>query len=327
MKSLTETSLLLLLVLVSSACGTVAQSDLGGTEAGNPPLPSTRNLQGSVPASEDDTTLLRAATANGCAADSVIATDTDDAATTTAEVAEDCSFVLSLEVEKAYAIEFSLDGTVIGALSFNVGGDAFPSSFLFVTAGDSAIDLGVITFNGTVATATENPADQTDLDGDSINDSSDTDDNNDNSSDDDEQDCDLDGIRDLYDTDISSCQDTTASQLNLVPVLEVSPRSNAGLVGSLLGVGLTEAVKARVSCALDPTTITASTFSVVDTQGHAISCIYNLSSDGKIVTCTHTDNSFAMLTTYTATLQGLACTDGSLIETTSWSWKTVLSLF
>lgn len=334
-----------------SLWGCELTSDLGGTEAGNPPV-TTRQLTGNVASEESDSSdssELRlnfiATTTVSCVADTVIATDSS-AAKTQAEIESDCSFTIELVVGEVYVISFTKQDEYVGTVYFINDNEFLSSPYLYLSDGDEAIDLGVISFSGGTALPEHEPAEQQDQDDDGIVDQSDSDDDNDTVDDSEDTDCDLDGIWDVLDADISQCEDDsagdstdtgdtttssddgssgggTSSTVPAARVIEVSPTSNAGITDTLLGVALATSVQARFNCEIDTDTVSAQTFTIEDDVGSTISCAYSMSSNGKIVSCNHATDLFLVLTVYTATIDGIACEGGSSGDATTWSFKTV----
>ena len=304
------------------ACKTT--STAGGTEAGNPPT-MQRALQGEVPPDTSSSVMasLQLNLTTNCVADTVIATpQTGDEVTS--EIASDCSFSILLEVEKPYEISFERTGTLVGELSFLHNTDIFPTSFLILDEGTTAIDIGLVTFDDLTASPESEPATQVDQDGDGVADLDDPDDNGDSVTDVATTDSDYNGIFDPYETTppVTPAPVDPEEEV-LAAVLEVLPRNGAGLGNLNKIVKLDAPIKARVDCAIDPQTVTAATFRVVDTGGNSVPCSYELSNNDKVVTCHHLEEDFLTLTTYTATLSGVRCMEGNLVTETSWSWFTL----
>lgn len=319
--------ILLSFSLLLSACGGSAQ---GGSEAGNPPDVSARSVEGTVPAASSS---VSARAGIPCAVDTVIATDSA-AQTISADVESDCSFSLSLSVDKAYSIGFVLDDVFVAAMIFNNNDASLSSAVFVVSAGETAINLGLVTISGAVATAEMEPASQNDQDEDGVDDFDDDDDDDDGKADDDEEDCDLDGYKDDYDEDSSSCEDDSGDDspddnggnddsgedTSAALVLEVDPRNDTDLSSG--DVDLEEEVEVRVSCEIDSATLGDETFQIVSELGVAIECQFDVSGSGAEISCEHEDDLFLPDTIYTATISGLQCADGRTIETASWSWVT-----
>lgn len=157
------------------------------------------------------------------------------------------------------------------------------------------------------------PAKQNDRDGDGVNDFEDTDDDDDGLSDDEEEDCDLDGFFDDSDDDDSECDvdgDEETGEL-----LEVEPDNNETFVE------LDEEIEARFDCEIDESTVNATTFSVTSATD-TITCSFDFSGSGEKIECEHDDDEFLPGTVYTATVDGVKCVDGTVVETESWSWTT-----
>lgn len=296
------------LFLALAACQASSMSDIGGgTEAGNPPAP-TREVRGSVEEDENGT----------CAATSVVA-DPEDNPPISEQIGPDCRFSLSLEINHAYEISFENSGVFVARLVFDSNPDTFPATFLYLAAGDTAIDLGTITFDGAEATAANSPSTQNDQDGDGISDYEDTDDNNDETSDTDEEDCDLDGVIDVNDNDISSCSPEEEEDGETSPsrqVVEVTPRNNSINIGENADIG------ARFNCTVDTATVNTTTFSVAS-EGEFLDCDYIFANEGKVVLCAHDETNLISLASYTAVIDGIDCTDGAEVNPESWSWTTL----
>lgn len=104
-------------------------------------------------------------------------------------------------------------------------------------------------------------------------------------------------------------------------VLEVIPRDGAGTNGTR-PAKLYQPVGARMSCAIDYSTVDELTFVVKDDSGTEINCTYVPKKLIQGIACEHWDNLFLPVTVYTATLDGVMCADGGYVEPISWSWKT-----
>lgn len=176
-------------IALLSSCGGNAE---GGTEFGNP----TRSLVGELDATMGGL--------SSCPADRVMATDIAGQTTQT-DVRADCSFSLSLTLNRSYVISYTLEDEFVATLIFQSGTSSLTSSVLFVSSGSTSIDLGTVTFDNGKASPEKNPVAQNDRDGDGDNDLDDEDDDNDNIPDEDEEDCDLDGH--LDDDDESECEE------------------------------------------------------------------------------------------------------------------------
>lgn len=199
--------------------------DIGGAEAGNPPAPSAREVVGVLEAEEadgeeneeadgeeGDGEETKQADLDDCPADTVIAIDSGDAEIID-EILNDCSFDVSLPVEDAYTIQFEEEGEHVGTVYFQPDPAQFPTTYLYVEEGDDPIDLGMITLSYDAMALPEiEPALQSDLDGDGINDYEDFDDDNNGVDDKDEMDCDLDGLWDFIDPDLSTCNGDDAGE-------------------------------------------------------------------------------------------------------------------
>lgn len=282
---------------------------------------TTRALTGSVDGGSSSVSALMALANTSCLADTVIATDTT-ATTTTAEVAEDCSFSIDLATGKSYAISFLLDEEFVASLIFDSGISGFSGSSLPVSDGDGAIDLGTVTFSGFVALPEIEPLDQIDSDDDGVADSDDTDDDGDDVSDDEEEDCDLDGVSDDWDEseDAAAC----ATDSGDVAIFEVKPRNDPNPEEGEDFVDLDKEVRARIGCLVDTSTVTDTTFQV-SSDSDAITCTFEFSDEGddhRKIKCKHEDQDFQASTLYTITLDGIQCEDGRSVESRSWSFMT-----
>lgn len=309
MKTFERTALGPLIVLfLLAGCGGAGSSG-GGTE--------TREITGTV--SSSGTPALKTQTDADCAADTVIATD-PSGGTTVAEVDELCNFSLTLEIDRSYVISFSKDGVFVATLLFDSGVGGFTGSDLTITAGDEAIALGQITITGNVAIPEFEPEEQTDEDGDGLNDLEDEDDDNDGVEDEiDGEDCDLDGVEEGGEEE-ESCEE----EGDLARVLEVKPRNDPHPELGEDRVDLDKEVKARISCEVDQTTVTAETFRV-ESDSDTIACTFEFSgtgSSGNRIKCKHGSQDFLPDTVYTATIDGVQCLDGRGVEPRSWSWLT-----
>lgn len=193
---------LFLLFLSLAACSSSnTQNSLSGTEAGNPSIIVLgRAITGTVPA-----------TADGCSFLTVFATN-DLNTTTEADIQDDCSFVLDVEPDHLFKISFETpDGTLIDLTVDNNGEPASP--YFVVSAAGTAINLGSIAFDGTLATPEFEPSQQNDQDGDGLSDYDDPDDNGDGVVDADEDgDEDVDDVEEEplpVDTDLDGIPDGT----------------------------------------------------------------------------------------------------------------------
>jgi hypothetical protein len=268
-------------VMLVAGCGG-AGSSMGGTEAGNPTIPLSRIVQGIVSADETATK-----SALSCAVSQVVATDSL-ATTYSADVEVDCAFHLSLPVNQSYMLSL-LEGGELVALFLFQDDQGVSTQTMFVGAGDTPIDLGSVTISDGVATPEHVPAEQS------------------------ADDCDLDaGATDGCSLPASS--DTPQ-------VLEVRPFSDQGISAGSDPVGRNQDVQVRVSCEVDPASVTAITFSVNSSEG-AIACDYRILNAGSLVKCLHASQKFDPLTIYTATIDGVRCVGSALVPTTTWSWKT-----
>ncbi len=304
-------------LLWNSGCSTTVAGSGSGSE-------TSRTLTGEVSSSQAALSMKNAA--SSCAADTVLATNTS-AETVSADVAEDCSFSIDLAIGSSYAISFLLEDSFVAALVFDTGITGFSGANLPISGGDSAIDLGVVTFSGSIAMAENEPLDQCDSDEDGLSDFEDDDDDGDEVDDDSESDCDLDGIWDDYEE--SDCEDEVSD--GSPRVLEVKPRNNDDDEGDddemeeSDRVSLGKEVKARISCIVNPETVTEETFQVASSDGETVACDYEISDDEddaqSRIKCHHEED-FLADTEYTATLTGIQCEDGQEIPAVSWSWMT-----
>lgn len=266
-------------------------------------------------------------TADGCYADTVIATDTTGAAVT-ADVDAACDFSMELTPGKSYSIGFVLDGSFVASLVFDAGVTGFTSSALPVSDGTGAIDLGAIVLSGNVATSANNPLDECDSDDDGISDLDDSDDDNDGTDDASESDCDLDGVID--DNDDSDDDESCSASFDATTearVLEVKPRNDPDTDAGEDFVDLDKEIKARIGCVIDESSVTSETFSVVAGDGTALMCEYRFSdtddsSEHQSIKCRHESEDFLPDTDYTITISGVMCEDGRTVQESSWQFHT-----
>lgn len=314
-------------VFLLASCGGSGSSSDSTTGGGDT---TTRVMSGSVLAPTPNVTArVSNLVADDCLADTILATTVAGTTTSATVNNEGCTFSLSLEVDQSYSISLIKDDQFVATLIFDTG-SGYSSSNLFVVGGSTAIDLGAILVNGTVATAENEPLDQNDCDDDGVSDLDDDDDDNDDVRDHDEDDCDLDGVIDDHDDDEDMCDaidSTTTAQ-----VYEVKPRDEEGNDdhdddGEHEGVDLDKDVRARVGCLVDEATVTSETFSVVGNEV-ALVCTYAISTDDSEeesnIKCLHSDP-FLADTTYTATLDGVMCLDGRTVESVTWTFNTAIS--
>ncbi len=291
----------------------------GGTEFGNPTDGTSRVVTGeveSVSTNIASSTTGKALKSTTCAADILVAANSKDEEISVV-IASDCTFSISLPVGKVYRLSLEKnDGTVVGVLQFQNHPNLFTDTSMAVSKASSIMALGRITLSGSTATPATQPASLTDQDGDGIPDITDPDDDNDGIPDTEEADCDLDGFIDDHDDDNSTC----TAQPATAHVLRVSPRHDFQFALRSRRAPINEPIRARVSCVIDSTSITAQSFRVT-ANNDVVTCVYNVPTPGRHVECTHTA---VMLsdTTYTATLSGVRCLNGETVETRSWSWKT-----
>lgn len=301
------------LMMILITCSGTGSTDETATD-------EIRTVTGTVPAANASINSLMTRQAAECAADTVMATDTAGE-TTSATVGADCSFSLTLSVGKAYVISLVLEDEFVATLLFDSGVGGFTTSTLPVGEGEEIIDLGSITISGIVATSDREPLEQNDCDGDGEDDLADDDDDNDGLDDDEEEDCDLDGHIDDVDDDDDCEEDEDREDEGRV--LEVKPRNDPHPELGEDRVDLDKEVRARISCEVDRTSVSATTFRV-EATGDVIACTHEFSGRGRgdTVKCHHDDDDFLADTTYTATLEGVLCTDGRTVKTTSWSFRT-----
>lgn len=130
----------------------------------------------------------------------------------------------------------------------------------------------------------------------------------------------LDGYPDDYDDsdDADACASGGDSS---AAVLEVDPENDTDLTDDDDLVSLDKEVKIRFSCSLNTSTVNASTVDIAS-DSHTVSCALSLSNNDTRITCDHDGDPFDANTVYTATLNGVECSNGDSIPTTTWSWKT-----
>lgn len=300
-----------------ASCG----SSPGGTEFGNP----TREVEGTLTTaglSQDIITsffIPNAMAAQACPADTTIATDSKGL-TTMASVASDCSFALSLTVNKAYTVQFVLEDDFVATLFVQNSATGPKSSVFVLSSGDAAIDLGDVVITAGEADPENDPASQNDEDEDAIVDFDDSDDDGDgvdDVDDADEEDCDLDGYDDSYDEEDSAC-DTDAEDgddVVIATILQVFPENEGEFIA------LNETIEVLFDCEIDTATVSPESFSVTaDTD--TITCEYTFSESDMLVGCEHGEQDFLPATTYSTTIDGVSCADGTEVESGSWSWTT-----
>lgn len=306
-------SLTIPLSLSLTSCGGAS----GGSEFGNP----TRAVTGAVATTSlSENTPLSFLISNAmatetCPADAVIATDSQGEATTvTVEI--DCSFSLDLTVNKAYAVSFVLNDEFVATLYVRNSSTGLKSSVFVLSDGETDIDLGDVIISDGEADPENDPAEQCDVDDDDIDDYDDTDDDGDGVLDDDEGDCDLDGYDDGYDEEDDTC-DTGEGDGDAVvgTILDVYPENEAEYIW------LDEFVEVAFDCEINQDSVTAETFRV-ESDADAIACEFNFSESDSVVSCDHSDQGFLPATTYTATIDGVTCVDGTGVSVETWSWST-----
>ncbi|MBI4411387.1 MAG: Ig-like domain-containing protein [Deltaproteobacteria bacterium] len=291
-----------------SACGGSA----GGSEFGNP----SRPVIGTV-VDGGGGSALKKETGDSCPADTVIAVDSLGN-TTTAEIDSVCDFEFDLTPGKAYVLSFTRGGVFVAFLVVQNSSATLESTIFYLADGEDPVHLGEILIADGKGRPANEPARQNDRDGNGRNDYDDDDDDGDGISDDDEEDCDLDGFLDDDDEDQSDCgsdeeedgDDETGGEGD---ILQVDPRNGEN------NVNLTEEIEVRFDCTIDSSTVTAVTFRV-ESGGDSISCEFE-SSDSEL-SCEHEDDPFQAETTYTVTVNGVACESGNPVETKSWSFTT-----
>lgn len=139
-----------------------------------------------------------------CTAEVVQSYDTATTVVSTG-VADDCTFTMETATGKAWGVQF-LNGTEVIATMIFENGTARPDELVYYTGEeDAAIDLGLVMIAGTTAVPENEPAKQSDRDGDGFSDYDDGDDDNDGVLDIREADCDDDGILDDDDLANEGC--------------------------------------------------------------------------------------------------------------------------
>lgn len=312
--------------LLFAGCGKVGQgtSSSSDTSANDSEETSdVREVSGTVPTGSGTSASQSKHAGSGsmsfeCAADEVIATDTDGS-TISSVVEEDCSFVLRLRVGRSYVIGLSHDGTFIATLAFKGRVAGFRGNGLAIGRGNGRIRLGGITVNGSTGSCENDPSEYIDQDDDGVADAEDTDADGDGSDDAFERDCSLDGAED--DSDENACDGEAVAEDDVqAHVLRVRPWHGRK------HVALRKRVRALISCRVNPLTVNAQTFRVEAADGDAIACHYRLLypffARLTRITCRHFADPFTPETVYTATLDGVECRDGRPVEVRSWSWTT-----
>ncbi len=179
-------------------CGTTSTDNLlGGTEIGNPPISTQRYIVGSFSDEVSEPTLIKYTETIDCPADLVRATSTESI-TFEAEMTIDCSFILTVDIDTIYFLQFLLGEEVVATLEVDNNSLVLLSPNFIVSASDGPMDLGTITIEGTFAYPQNQPATENDQDGDGINDFDDDDDDGDGVADDDS-----DG--DSFEDDVDNC--------------------------------------------------------------------------------------------------------------------------
>lgn len=324
MRSNLKKLVVLMVLMALFQCG--GSSSLGGSEAGNPPTSTTTRLVvGTTDVSSTGSALIKYQTiGTTCGADQVIATNSS-AETEIANISSDCSFELELEINKSYAFSFMLSNQFVASMIFNNGGSSLISNTFYLSSGNDSVNLGSILLGNSSSVQPETePSSQCDADGDGVNDFEDSDDDDDGIDDDEELDCDFDGFLDDYDDDESECEDSSDSESGSdsesetdsntgtteARIYEVLPKNNSE------NVSLSDDVEFRTSCEVDESTVTATSFTVVDSEENSIECSFEVDEDQ--VECQHED--FTESETYTASVSGIKCNDGQTIPSLTWSW-------
>lgn len=271
---------------------------------------TTRNLTGNVPENSTPALMKGATTIAPCQANTILATSSSGS-TTQGSIAADCTFSIELAVGQSYVISFLNGDTFVATLIFDTGISGTASS-LPLASGDGAINLGSITFTGSVASPTSNPLIHVDDDHDGISDFDDSDDDNDGINDDEEDDCDLDGHRDDMDADLSCSSNDSTPRM-----FEVKPHDDQHTELGRDTVDPDQRISARVSCTLDDSTLDNTTFHVESEAGDAVECTFatETHSYGSRIVCGHA--SLQTDTVYTLTIAGLKCQDGQAITEAS----------
>ncbi len=300
---------LLIAIVLYSGCG--GGSAEGGTEFGNP----TRVVQGVV-VEEGESFLKKQTTDSDCPADTVIATDSSAQTTIVAIDESDCFFDMELTADKGYVISFVLNDEFVATLIVQKNSSSLRSHVVFIAEAEIVMDLGDITIIDNEAFPENEPYTQNDQDDDGIDDFSDEDDEGDGVSDDEEEDCDLDGFLDYFDFDNSDCEsDEDEGDEEDEFIVEVTPFNEEDFVS------LDEAVSVLFSCEVDQESVTDESF-IVEADDDLIECQFEFTDSDEVVTCGHDDQAFLPDTTYTATIDGVTCEDGTELEAASWQWTT-----
>lgn len=316
MKHLLNIFVPLILCLGLSFCSSVNQ---GGSEAGNPPT-SIRTVKGNVSATETTSSSLVKYHAhdvgNTCLADTLVAVDSSaNEFETTVDAA--CNFSINLTINRAYELNFFLNEEFVAFMLFQNDSNAIITPVMILSASEDDMDLGVITFNNFECTPENEPASQNDQDLDGTFDFDDSDDDDDGTMDDDESDCDLDGFLDQFDDEFNENFDCDGEDDENIPdILDIYPWNGDEYI-DLLGE-----VLMLFSCIIDPDTINASTFVITDPDDNQISCDYVANVFDNIIGCFHDSDPYIFDQTYTATVSGLECEDGTPVPDLSWTWFT-----
>lgn len=272
----------------------------------------------------------------GCMADIVTAEDTKGHRTETT-VDTDCHFALNLKVDEAFKLHFMQGDQELAVLHVPVGSDDFVTPFIVIEAGNIDIDIGNITLINNVAIGDDDHDTKKDdgkkddgkkddgkkddgkKDDGKKDDGKKDDDKKDHCKKDDgkkdEVDCNLNGIPDRVEKDVKC----TVGDLKKPHVLHVKPFDGQD------DVHPRQKVKLWASCAIDQKSVTGQTFKVVGEKGDVITCEFSFTggkSQGRKIECRHDKDPFKLHKKYTATVDGVKCTDGKLLNKTTWSWTT-----
>lgn len=298
---------------------------------------TTREITGNVGSgttSQSVSKALRSTAPAGadCAADTVTASDSDGTQIS-ADVDAACDFRLGVDPEQSYRVAFERNGSFVGTLTFDSGADGTMSAMVPRGPRRIALELGRITFSGSMGMPEFNPLASNDADDDGDVDLVDRDDDNNAVDDEDEPDCNHDGMPDGMQPEhvrIRAEAESTADA-RTARILQVKPDAWIGEP-----VGLKRIVKIMASCRIAADSVTAETFTVTTADGSdEIACDFSygfwrpaprfleqrLPRPRQIVKCRHSED-FAANTEYTATIRGLTCLDGTPVENISWSWTT-----
>jgi len=310
------------LLLITLAILNCSNTNLGGSEAGNPPS-TIRTVKGNVSSTEPNTTnatnFLVNAVGDTCLADRMIAIDSSGTESETT-VNESCNFTINLTVNKAYELNFFLNDEFIAFMIFQNKANAIITPVMILSASEIDMDLGQLTCNNFQCTPENEPASQNDQDMDGIFDFDDDDDDDDGELDDAERDCDLDGFIDDFDEAFDENFDCSDDGGTIADVLDVYPWDGDAYID------LTQEVFVLFSCVIDSNTVNSSTFVISDQSSNLISCDYQIDIEGDGISCLHDGDPFVFDEIYTATIDGIQCDDATPIPLVSWSWSTGANL-